>query len=93
MQGICVTISQALNDDGVFEPAEGEKMEGGEEEPVGGGGEKEGAQGSQETEGGEEDEDEEESESDEDDVQIHIGPIETQTAPFYQGRLPSTSSA
>ena len=40
----------------------------------------------------EEDEEEEESESDDDDVQIVIGPIENPPAPFYQGRLPSTSS-
>ena len=38
-------------------------------------------------------EEEEESESDdEDDVQIHIGPIETQPPPFYPGRMPIAPS-
>ena len=67
-------------------------LEGGRRENGGG----RGANGSQETEGGgeeeEEEEEEEESESDEDDVQIHIGPIDTQPAPFHQGWLPPTSS-
>lgn len=87
--------TQGLNDDdGVFEQdrenGEEGRMEEGAEDLGGGEDGKEAVQGSQETEGGEEEEDEE-SESDEDNVQIHIGPIET-PAPFYQGRLPSTSS-
>ena len=39
-----------------------------------------------------EEEEEEESDSDDSDVQIVIGPIENHPVPFYQGRLPSTSS-
>ena len=82
------------DDDGVFEQdrenGEEGRMEGGAEDLGGGEDGKETVQGSQETEGGEEEEDEE-SESD-DDIQIHIGPIETPVTPFYQGRLPSTSS-
>ena len=56
--------------------------------------EREGEEGEGRGTGGteEEEEEEEESESDDDDVQIVIGPIENPPAPFYQGRLPSTSS-
>lgn len=82
------------DDDGVFEQdrenGEEGRVEGGAEDLGGGEDGEETVQGSQETEGGEEEEDEE-SESD-DDIQIHIGPIETPATPFYQGRLPSTSS-
>ena len=71
-----------VDEDGVFDLEQGEEGEG-----------EEGGQESKAGEGGEQEEEEEESEeSDEDDVQIVIGPIENPPAPFYQGRLPSTSS-